>query len=154
MSNADQFEFALWVLLATGLGAAVGLQRELRGHQAGIRTAALVAGGAAMFGRLSEVYGDDRIAAGVVQGIGFLGAGLILHRHGGVVRGATTAATIWVVAAVGLVVGRELWLAALVLTAAYIAVLELRPLSDMVFRFGQRQAAARGERTEEHIDQS
>jgi putative Mg2+ transporter-C (MgtC) family protein len=154
MSNAAQLEFALWILLAVALGAAIGLQRELRGHQAGIRTAALVAGGAAMFGRLSDFYGSDRIAAGVVQGIGFLGAGLILHRHGGVVRGATTAATIWVVAAVGLVVAQELWLAALILSAVYIAVLELRPLSDMVFRWGRRRAAAAGELPEESVDQA
>lgn len=137
MSNGDQLEFALWVLLAMALGAAVGLQREFRGHEAGIRTAGLVCGGAAAFGRLSLLFaGDDRIAASVVQGIGFLGAGLILHREHGL-RGVTTAATVWVVAGLGLIVSLELWLAAVILTAAYVAFLELAPFSDWIYRQGQ-----------------
>ncbi len=147
MSSDDQLELVLWVLMAIGLGSSIGLEREIRGHEAGIRTAGLVAGGAAMFGRLSHLYvGEDRIAAGVVQGVGFLGAGLILHRGGGSVRGATTAATIWVVAALGLLVAEELWLAALVLTGAFIALLELAPVSDWVYahsRRGRREARAR-----------
>ncbi|MGD9933852.1 MAG: MgtC/SapB family protein [Dehalococcoidia bacterium] len=136
MSNGAQLEFALWVLLAMALGAAVGLQREFRGHEAGIRTAGLVCGGAAVFGRVSLLFaGDDRVAASVVQGIGFLGAGLILHREHGL-RGVTTAATVWVVAGLGLIVSLELWLTALVLTVAYVAFLELAPLSDWIYMRG------------------
>lgn len=152
MAAADQLEFTLWVLLAVGLGSLIGLQREIRGHEAGIRTAGLVAGGSAMFGRLSLIYaGDDRIAAGVVQGIGFLGAGLILHRQGGTVRGVTTAATVWVVAALGLVVAQELWIAALALTAVYVALLEMAPLSDRLFGRGRRPAE-RGTLTRDRDD--
>ena len=136
MSNSAQLEFALWVLLAMVLGAVVGLQREFRGHEAGIRTAGLVCGGAAVFGRLSQLYGgDDRIAASVVQGIGFLGAGLILHREHGL-SGVTTAATVWVVAGLGLIVSLELWLTALVLTAAYVTFLELAPVSGWIYSRG------------------
>jgi len=137
MSNGSQAELAAWVLLALALGAAIGLQREFRGHEAGIRTSALVCAAAAMFGQVSLEYGDDRVAAGVVQGIGFLGAGLIFQRRRGV-SGVTTAATIWVVAAVGLAVGAHLWLAALLTTVAVLVVLELTPFSQWVFRTGQQ----------------
>ncbi len=68
MSNADQLEVFLRLLIALGLGAAVGLEREFRGHEAGLRTSALVCLGAAMFGEASDIFGDSRIAAGVVQG--------------------------------------------------------------------------------------
>jgi putative Mg2+ transporter-C (MgtC) family protein len=71
MSERDQIELFLWILYAMGLGALVGLEREFRGHEAGMRTTALVCAGAAVFGQVSEAFGDSRIAAGVVQGIGF-----------------------------------------------------------------------------------
>jgi putative Mg2+ transporter-C (MgtC) family protein len=80
MSNGDQFELFLRLAAALGMGALVGLQREFRGHQAGIRTSSLVCAGAALFGELGVVWGDARLAAGVIQGIGFLGAGLIFQR--------------------------------------------------------------------------
>lgn len=105
------------LLLATILGGAVGLERELSGKPAGLRTNILICVGAALFMHLSIVvaeigasstgqpYGDTtRIAAQIVSGIGFLGAGAILHARGAVV-GLTTAATIWVVAAIGAAVG-------------------------------------------------
>jgi putative Mg2+ transporter-C (MgtC) family protein len=137
MSYESQFEFTLWVLLAVGVGMLIGFQREFRGHEAGIRTSALVCGGAAIFGRVSLEFGDDRVAAGVVQGIGFLGAGLIMHAQDGGVRGATTAATVWVLAALGLVIAQEFWVVALVLAAVYILLLELAPVSDWIYRRGQ-----------------
>lgn len=104
VSNADQFQTFFWVLLALGLGAAVGLEREYRGHEAGVRTNALVCAGAALFAQVSYIFGDDRIASNIVQGVGFLGAGLVFQT-GNNVKGITTAATIWVIAAVGLMVG-------------------------------------------------
>ena len=105
------------LLLATLLGGAIGLERELAGKPAGLRTNILICVGAALFTQLSvdiarigftpdgRPYGDTtRIAAQIVSGIGFLGAGAILHGEGAVV-GLTTAATIWVVAAIGTAVG-------------------------------------------------
>ncbi len=139
MSNAEQVDIYLWVLFAFGLGAVVGLEREIRGHEAGIRTNGLVCGGAAIFGLIGREIGEDRVAAAVVQGIGFLGAGLVFQR-GHSVRGVTTAATIWVMAAVGLVVSQELWLTAILVTLTLLVVLELAPASDWVLR----QSAERG----------
>lgn len=144
MTERDQVELFLWTLYALGLGAAVGLEREFRGHEAGIRTTALVCAGAAIFGQVSAEYGDSRIAAGVVQGIGFLGAGLVFQR-GNNIKGVTTAATIWVMAGVGLVVASELWLMALLLAALIIVVLELAPVSDVVLKTSRETGHAHGD---------
>lgn len=137
MSNIDQFELFRHMLLALGLGALVGAEREFRGHEAGVRTSALVCMGAALFGETSLLYGDSRIAAGVVQGIGFLGAGLIFQR-GVNVQGVTTAATIWALAGVGLAVAEDLWLTALLVAVTMIVLLELAPVSDSIYRIGIR----------------
>lgn len=100
----------LWALVvAVLLGGAVGLERELRGKAAGLRTNILICLGATLFTHLSihldPVRGDPaRIAAQVVVGVGFLGAGTILHGRGSV-TGLTSAATIWLVAAIGMAVG-------------------------------------------------
>ena len=117
MSDALKLILLLKLLLATLLGGAIGFEREIAGKPAGLRTNILICVGAALFTHLSigiaqigfapdgQPYGDTtRIAAQIVSGIGFLGAGAILHAHGAVV-GLTTAATIWVVAAVGAAVG-------------------------------------------------
>jgi len=145
MSERDQLELFLWVLYALALGAAVGLEREFRGHEAGIRTTAIVCGGAALFGQMSASLGDTRVAAGVVQGIGFLGAGLVFQR-GASVKGVTTAATVWAIAAVGLVVASQLWLLAFALqTAAAVRTVGLIEIlfSMIVSRrvFAQRMSA-------------
>jgi putative Mg2+ transporter-C (MgtC) family protein len=100
----------LWSLVvAVLLGGAIGLERELRGKAAGLRTNILICVGAALFTQLSTYVdatrGDPaRIAAQVVVGVGFLGAGTILHGKGSV-TGLTSAATIWLVAAIGMAVG-------------------------------------------------
>ncbi len=135
-SNSDQVEVYLWVMLGLVLGAIVGFEREYRGHEAGIRTTALVCAGATLFAEVSNAVGDTRIAAGVVQGVGFLGAGLVFQR-GFSIKGVTTAATIWMMAAVGLLVGAHLWLAAVLLSATIVALLELAPLSDYVLAHGR-----------------
>lgn len=143
MSNVDQLQTWLWLLLALGLGATVGLQREWRGHEAGIRTAALVCVGAAVFGHISLISGDSRVSASVVQGIGFIGAGVVFQR-GDSVKGVTTASTIWLVAGIGLLVAYELWLTAVLTTLTAVALLELAPVSDLVFRQGRRHPGPRG----------
>lgn len=146
MSNTAQVEVFGWVVLALALGSLVSAQREFRGHEAGVRTLGLVSAASATFGLISfRVTGDDRVAAGVVQGIGFLGAGLVFRsRHS--VLGATTAATIWVVAALALLVSAELWLTAVLLTVATVALLELLPVSDWLYRKGLAREANRRRR--------
>ena len=138
VSNSDQFQLYGWVLLGLLLGAIVGFEREYRGHEAGIRTTALVCAGATMFTQVSSLLGDSRVAAGVVQGVGFLGIGLMFQR-GRNVKGVTTAATIWVMAAVGLLVGERLWLTAVLVTVTLAALLELAPVSDWVLAHGHRR---------------
>ncbi len=106
------------ILLSALLGSIIGLEREHVGKSAGMRTYSLVSIGATLFTILSiSSFGDSpnidpsRIAGQVVVGIGFLGAGVIMHQ-GARVRGLTTAAALWTIAAVGVAVGvREYWLA-------------------------------------------
>jgi len=121
--------------LAAILGAVVGLEREVRERQAGLRTHMLVSLGSALFTIVSAyawtdftfgngiAYDPTRIAAQIVTGVGFLGAGAILHQ-GQLIRGLTTAATLWIVAAVGMAVGAGYWLAALIATALVLFALE------------------------------
>jgi putative Mg2+ transporter-C (MgtC) family protein len=109
-----QLDLALRLLLSAVFGAAIGFEREINGHPAGMRTHLLVSVGACLFTVLS-IYGfgpssqatpvdPSRIAAQVVTGIGFLGAGAIL-KDGLSIRGLTTAASLWATAAVGLAAG-------------------------------------------------
>lgn len=126
VSAGEQLEIVGRLLLAGVLGGLVGLERDLRDYPAGLRTMALVTLGAALFMEVSVLVGaQDRIAAQVVTGIGFLGAGVIF-REGLDVKGVTTAATIWAMAAVGLAVGLELYLAAPLATLLILIALELR----------------------------
>jgi putative Mg2+ transporter-C (MgtC) family protein len=97
------------ILLATFLGAAIGLERELSGKSAGLRTNLLICLGAAIFTIISKrmVVGEGstaRIAAQIVTGVGFLGAGALIQDRRGV-HGLTTAATIWLVASIGMACG-------------------------------------------------
>jgi len=125
MPNEQMF---LRILLAAGLGAAVGLERQLSGKVAGIRTNMLICLGAAVLTILSEQmgvrYNDSvaRIAAQIVSGVGFLGAGVIIRDRGGV-HGLTTAATIWLVASVGMAVGAGYYALAGATTGLAVAVL-------------------------------
>lgn len=104
--EALKLDLLAYLGLAVLLGGAIGLERERRGKAAGLRTNILICVGAALFTRLSIGIGGDpgRIAAQIVTGVGFLGAGTILHAKGRV-TGLTSAATIWLVAAIGVAVG-------------------------------------------------
>jgi len=124
-------EALLRLALAGALGGLIGLERELRDREAGLRTNLLVSLGAALF-TIVGAYGfasirtdPTRIAAQIVTGIGFLGAGAII-RQGSSIRGLTTAATLWVVAAVGLAAGAGYYSAALITTG--LVLLALWPL--------------------------
>lgn len=124
----EQLEAVGRLAYAALLGAVIGFERELRGYPAGVRTVALVTLGAALFTEVSAMTGvEDRIAAGIVTGIGFIGAGVIFHEGAGV-RGITTAATIWAAAAIGMAVGRELYLAPALAAALVFLILEARPV--------------------------
>lgn len=123
-------EAFLRLAAAAGLGGAVGLERELRDRDAGLRTHILVSVGAALFA-LVGAYGfrefprgvdPTRVAAGIVTGIGFLGAGAII-RQGFTVRGLTTAATLWVVAAIGLSAGAGYYSGAVLTTVLVLLLL-------------------------------
>ena len=129
MAAGDQLEIVAHLLLAAALGALMGLERELRGMPAGVRTIALVTMGAALFTEISGLIGggEDRIAAGIVTGIGFLGAGVIF-REGYTVRGITTAAALWSAAAIGMAVARELYLVAGLGAVLVFILLEARPV--------------------------
>ena len=136
MTAAEQFEILTRLAWALALGAMIGAEREYRGNEAGLRTSSLVCVGAALFGEVSGHLDDDfRLAAGVVQGIGFLGAGL-MFREAGHVQNATTAVTMWVLAAVGLAAASGLWIAAGVVALGLLVLLELAPVSDHIGRLG------------------
>ena len=133
----SQAELVLRLVVALVLGGVIGLERELTGQAAGLRTHMTVALGAALFGVVSAYsFGDfihpradtnyqidvTRIASNIVTGVGFLGGGIIL-KQGGSVRGLTTAASMWVTAAVGLAVSLGSYIEALVATTALILAL-------------------------------
>lgn len=139
-------EIMLRLLLAALLGSAIGIERERLTWAAGLRTHMLVCVGAALLMLVSSFGFEDalggshvvldpsRVAAQVVSGIGFIGAGTILLRHD-VIRGLTTAASIWTVAAVGLAVGGGLYLPAVAATVLVLAILAgLKPLESRLYR--------------------
>ena len=146
-------EELLRILLAAGLGAAVGLEREVSEHEAGLRTHMLVAVGSALF-TLVSAYGfgefftqgspfvpvdPTRIAAQIVTGIGFLGAGAII-RQGPNIRGLTTAATLWAVAAIGLASGAGYYAGAVATTV--VVIFALWPLRLLTKRLLGREDEA------------
>lgn len=124
---STEVEMVLRLLLAAALGAVIGYQRERAKKSAGLRTHVLICVGAAVF-TIVSTYGFDtddtaRVAAGVVAGVGFLGAGAIIRGGEGVVAGLTTAATIWAVAGIGLAAGAGLYIISAVATALVLVVL-------------------------------
>jgi putative Mg2+ transporter-C (MgtC) family protein len=136
----EEMVIILRLVLAVVMGGLVGIEREIHGRAAGLRTHILVSLGAALFMITSILVSDryaslgsqvdpSRIAAGVVTGIGFLGAGAII-RFGASIRGLTTAASIWAVAAIGLAVGAGFYEAAITGTLLVIVVLFLSRLEE------------------------
>lgn len=118
------------LLLACLLGGLIGLEREAKRRAAGVRTNLLICMGAAFFTLLSAVLAGDaspnkgQVASNIVQGIGFLGAGLILHNRSRI-SGLTSAASVWVVASIGMACGAGLFAAATVAAVIVILALEL-----------------------------
>jgi len=141
---AEQLDISLRLLVAAVLGMVIGLEREIHAHPAGMRTHLLVSLGSAAFTVVSIFVFEtppspngtiptdpSRVAAQIVSGIGFLGAGAIL-KYGGSVRGLTTAASLWATAAVGMAAGGAAWIVAAVTTA--IIVFSLGPLNVLATR--------------------
>lgn len=145
----SSLELVARVALAGVIGMVVGLERERRGHAAGVRTHALVACGAALF-TVAGAYGFPsltrgvqadpmRVAAQVASGLGFVGAGAIL-REGLNVRGLTTASAIWVAGALGVAVGAGLYAAAVGATAVILALLVVPRMPPLRRRISPSQS--------------
>jgi putative Mg2+ transporter-C (MgtC) family protein len=130
---------AIWrrLLVACALGGAVGLEREWRHKDSGLRTNMLICMGAALFTIMSEVLAGastpnkGQVAANIVQGVGFLGAGLILHTRSQVL-GLTSAATVFCVAAVGMTCGAGMYMGALIATVLLLVALSLVGVLEVV----------------------
>ncbi len=131
----DEWDIVLRLVVAAALGGVVGFDREAADKPAGIRTHAMVSAGAALFVGVSLLVSSDlesagtqaaridasRVTAGVVTGVGFLGAGSIIRR-GGAVSGLTTAAGIWTVAAIGVAIAFGYWVVGIVGTVLVLAI--------------------------------
>ena len=128
LTIGTQLELSLRMAAALSLGAIVGFEREMHGQPAGFRTHALVSTGSALFtivsayGFTGSPHDPTRIAAQIVSGIGFIGAGTILQYRGHI-RGLTTAASLWSVAAIGMAAGAGLYLMAAVGTGLIVVIL-------------------------------
>jgi putative Mg2+ transporter-C (MgtC) family protein len=137
----SQVDLSMRLIAAAGLGLAIGFEREIHGHPAGLRTHMLVALGSALFTVLSirgflgepgtAPVDPTRIAAQIVSGIGFLGAGAIL-KDGIVIRGLTTAASLWATSAVGMAAGASEYVIAVV--AAAVILVSLWPINAIADR--------------------
>ena len=137
-----QLDIAFRLVIAALLGGAIGFEREIHGHPAGMRTHLLVSLGSAAFTVLGIFFfsspgvptDPSRIAAQIVSGIGFIGAGTILQ-HRGNIRGLTTAASLWSVAAIGMAAGAGLVVIAVIGTALILVVLNVFDrVEDVVHR--------------------
>lgn len=132
MSSLSDLELTIRLLLAALLGGIIGAEREWRNKEAGLRTNILITIGSALFTLMSIELTDgrtgdtSRVAAQIVTGIGFLGAGAIMRTDAGI-QGLTTAATIWVNAAIGIAVGGGEYHLAFIATAVTLGVLLLLP---------------------------
>ena len=137
-------EAMLRLLAATAVGGVIGLNRELTQKPAGLRTHALVALGAALVTvsalqlnipeSITHADAASRVIQGLIAGVGFIGGGVILHRDGRDVQGLTTAATIWVSAALGISCGIGQWRIAAATSGIALVVLLLGPVEDALHR--------------------
>ena len=132
------------LLIATFLGGLIGLERELHGKPAGLRTNILICLGSCVFTIISMSLSSNsdpgRIAAQIVTGIGFLGAGAIIHSGTGT-HGLTTAAGIWIVASIGMACGTKMYTLAVAAALLTLIVLLVLPPFEKKFRKGQSDQA-------------
>ncbi|MBB5393535.1 MULTISPECIES: MgtC/SapB family protein [unclassified Herbaspirillum] len=149
---SDHFEIFLRLLIAMLIGCAIGIDRNLRGKPTGMKTLGLVALGSALatmasmnFALTADGYSHDAVSRaiqGVITGIGFLGAGVIIHEQASEkVRGLTTAASIWVTAAVGIVCGIGWWKVALMATVLVLLLFTVgRRIENVLHRRWMKKA--------------
>ena len=135
-----EWNFIIRLLVAGLLGGLIGFEREIRAKEAGLRTHFLVALGSALFMLISQYafagrFDASRVAAQVVSGIGFIGAGVIIFQKN-VVRGVTTAAGLWVAAAIGLACGAGMWVVAI--AATLLALICLETMHFLAHRYGEK----------------
>ena len=154
LPDLSLWEGSLRLVLAGVLAGLIGLERERRDQEAGLRTHMLVSGGACLFmivgvygwadftlsQRVGAVVDPSRVASYVVAGIGFLGGGAII-KYGANIKGLTTAASVWVTAAIGVAVGVGMY--GLAVVTAVLVLLILWPLRHLADRFGLRSDEAR-----------
>ncbi len=148
MDAQTEWTLVLRLLLAAVLGAVIGFERERRGRSAGLRTFAAVSLGSCLFSIISYVVAPEgnettRIAAQIVTGVGFLGAGVILHGQGHI-SGLTTSATLWASAAVGMAIGFGLYILGVASTALLLLLLMLRHIPGLERRWDDHNGSANG----------
>lgn len=139
--NLIELEYVIRILVAVLLGFAIGMERKMRFKEVGIRTHAIVAGGACLFMLISKYgFADSdgrfdaaRVVAQVVSGIGFIGAGMIMHRKLAV-HGLTTAAGVWITAGVGMAAGAGMYILAVTSTVIIIAAQCIMHINCKLFR--------------------
>jgi putative Mg2+ transporter-C (MgtC) family protein len=156
---ALRLDLLVRLIVAAVLGSAIGMEREIQGKSAGLRTNSLICVGACLFTELSIALtgpgtGDpSRVAAQIVTGVGFIGAGTIM-RGRGAVTGLTTAATIWLVAAVGMAVGAGWTMEAAGATLLTLVVLSLlgRMEAHLAFKSGSSEVRLRLKADERYLE--
>lgn len=125
------------LLIAILLGGIIGIEREINGKPAGLRTNIIICLGAAAFTIIARYLSADtesatRVTAGIVTGVGFLGAGVLIHEGGGI-HGLTTAASIWLVTSIGIACGAGLYILAVAVTVlAVVVLLGLQPITKKI----------------------
>lgn len=156
---AISWNFILRILIAGLLGGVIGFEREVRAKEAGLRTHFLVALGAALFMIISQYafsgrFDASRVAAQVVSGIGFIGAGVIIFQKN-VVRGVTTAAGLWVAAAIGLACGSGMF--DIAIASTFLTLLCLETMHFITKHYGEKSVTIvispiKGEDMDEVLD--
>jgi putative Mg2+ transporter-C (MgtC) family protein len=153
MNHIDPLSQSFWQLVGSALlcGTIIGFERQLRGKPAGIRTGCLVTLGTATFISLAESQGTSsedvaRVLGQVVTGVGFLGAGVMISQEG-VVKGVTTGAVIWILAAIGSAIGLGYQRGAIVLSLVTVTILVgIEKLESSVLWITRRGAGGGGDR--------
>jgi putative Mg2+ transporter-C (MgtC) family protein len=145
-------EISIRLLAAVLIGGCIGLDREIRRKPAGMRTHALVSLGAALVmlivvrtgpGQIEHVDAVSRAIQGIIAGVGFLGGGAILKSEHDIIHGLTTAASIWLVASLGIACGVGQWVAALIALALALLVLIVgEPVERLVHRIANRESGS------------